>query len=252
MSHTFQCGDHAGLASYLYDECEPEERTAIAAHLARCVGCAEELEMLSGTRAQLASWRPPDAQLGFQVIRGQGSGARDQGSGARDQKVLRPARWVRQPLPAWAQAAAAIAIFGIGLWIGVARGSMNEASVTSATAPATAPAAVSASDLASLERRLRTEMAQLRNDTAASSPQRVGDAQLLARVRAMIEESELRQQRELALRTAEVVSDFDAQRRGDLARIERTFGQMEGTTGAQVEQQRQMLNYLMRVSQSGR
>ena len=58
------------------------------------------------------------------------------------------------------------------------------------------------------------------------------------------------QQRELALRTAEVVRDLDSQRRGDLARIERTFGQMEGTNNVQVEQQRQMLNYLMRVSQT--
>jgi hypothetical protein len=75
---------------------------------------------------------------------------------------------------------------------------------------------------------------------------------MLARVRALIQESEERQQRELALRTTEIVRDFDAQRRGDLVKIERTFGQMEGTTGVQVEQQRQMLNYLMRVSQGGR
>jgi hypothetical protein len=45
------------------------------------------------------------------------------------------------------------------------------------------------------------------------------------------------------------VRDFDAQRRVDLTKIERTLGQMDGTTGVEVEQQRQMLNYLMRVSQ---
>ena len=74
---------------------------------------------------------------------------------------------------------------------------------------------------------------------------------LLERVRSMIDESEQRQQKELALRTAEVMRDFDAQRRVDLTRIERTLGQIDGTTGAEVEQQRQMLNYLMRVSQRG-
>ena len=84
--------------------------------------------------------------------------------------------------------------------------------------------------------------------TSAASP---GEAQVLERVRAMIQESEQRQQRELALRTAEVVRDFDAQRRVDLTRIERTLGQMDGTTGVEVEQQRQVLNYLMRVSQRG-
>ena len=85
-------------------------------------------------------------------------------------------------------------------------------------------------------------------DTAVAAP---GDARILERVRAMIQDSEQRQQRELALRTAEVVRDFDAQRRDDLTRIERTMGQMDGTTGVEVAQQRQMLNYLMRVSQRG-
>jgi hypothetical protein len=47
------------------------------------------------------------------------------------------------------------------------------------------------------------------------------------------------------------VRDFDAQRSDDMARIERTIGQMDGTTGVEVAQQRQMLNYLMRVSQRG-
>ena len=62
-------------------------------------------------------------------------------------------------------------------------------------------------------------------------------------------ESEQRQQRLLALRTAELVNDFDSQRRVDLAQIQRTFGQIEGLTGAEVREQREMLNYLMRVSQ---
>jgi hypothetical protein len=74
---------------------------------------------------------------------------------------------------------------------------------------------------------------------------------VLERVRAMIDESEQRQRRELALRTTEMVRDFDAQRNDDLVRIERTIGQMDGTTGVEVAQQRQMLNYLMRVSQRG-
>jgi hypothetical protein len=109
---------------------------------------------------------------------------------------------------------------------------------------------VTAVELSALERRLRAEMSQMRNagGAAAAAP---ADAPILERVRAMIQESEQRQQRELALRTAEVVRDFDAQRSVDLTRIERTLGQMDGTTGVEVEQQRQMLNYLMRVSQRG-
>jgi hypothetical protein len=75
------------------------------------------------------------------------------------------------------------------------------------------------------------------------------EEQILGRVRTLIEESERRQQRELALRTAQVVRDFDSQRQADLAQIQSSFGQIEGLTGAEVREQRQMLDYLIRVSQ---
>jgi hypothetical protein len=71
----------------------------------------------------------------------------------------------------------------------------------------------------------------------------------LARVRTLIEESERRQQRELALRTAQLMRDVDSQRQVDLAQIQNSFGQIEGLTGAEVREQRQMLNYLIRASE---
>ena len=245
MSDTFQCGDTTALVGFLYDECEPAERRAIDAHVAVCPACAAELAALGSTRLQIAAWTPPEATLGFRIV-----------SEAPPSNVLRPARWWQQSLPAWAQAAAATLIFAAGLWLGIARGSApvddGVATVASAPAAATTSTSVSAVDLAALEGRLRTEMAQLRTatpQTAAGVPQTASDAQLLARVRALIEESEQRQQRELALRTAQVVRDFDIQRQVDLAQIQRTFGQMQGQTGAEVRDQREMLNYLMRVSQ---
>jgi hypothetical protein len=70
-------------------------------------------------------------------------------------------------------------------------------------------------------------------------------------VRELIAESEQRQQSQLALRTAQVVRDFDTQRRADLTQIQNSMGQIEGLTGAEAREQRQMLNYLMRVSQQG-
>ncbi|MBF8299852.1 MAG: hypothetical protein HW394_222 [Acidobacteria bacterium] len=252
MSHTFQCGENTALVSYLYDECEPAERAAIDAHVPRCAACAAELAALESARVQLASWTPPEADLGFQVVRPQGLG---------------PRAWLRQPLPMWAQAAAACLIFAAGLWLGVARGlgvvpglgvargsmpSGSPAVATTGAAPAAAPTAASPAELAALERRLRAEMTELRTVAANAStaaPQRMSEARLLARVRALLEESEQRQQRELALRTAQVVRDFDSQRRVDLAQIQRSFGQIEGLTGAEVREQRQMLNYLMRVSE---
>jgi len=120
---------------------------------------------------------------------------------------------------------------------------------TVGAANASAAAPITRADLVALEQRLRSEMSQphASNQNVAASP----DARILERVRAMIDESEQRQRRELALRSAELVRDFDAQRNVDLARIERTLGQIDGTTGVEVAQQRQMLNYLMRVSQRG-
>jgi putative zinc finger protein len=250
MSETFTCGDHGALVSYLYDECTPAERRAIAAHLVVCGACGEELIALGGTREQLATWTPPDAQLGFRIA-----------PETSKSNVLRPARWWRQPMPAWAQAAAAVVIFGTGMMLGAVRGVMQPADrglqgpaavrSTTAVAASTANAApITRADLVALEQRLRSEMSQTHatSQNAAASP---GDARILERVRVMIDESEQRQRRELALRSAELVRDFDAQRNVDLARIERTLGQMDGTTGVEVAQQRQMLNYLMRVSQRG-
>ena len=244
MKPSVVCGDHDALIAYLYGECDPEQRRAVSAHVAVCQVCAEELMALDGTREHLAQWVPPDVPLGFQMV--------SQADVARPAKVLTAQRWWGQPLPAWAQAAAALVIFGVGLSLGALRGSTTSPrQVAAATQPATRPAAstgaVSPSDLAALEQRLRTEIAQaqLVRAPGATSPA------MLERVRSMIDESEQRQQKELALRTAEMMRDFDAQRRVDLTRIERTLGQIDGTTGVEVEQQRQMLNYLMRVSQRG-
>jgi hypothetical protein len=93
-------------------------------------------------------------------------------------------------------------------------------------------------------------MAELRTATAAAvAPQGISEAQMLARMSALLEESERRQQRELALRTAQVARDFDSQRQTDLAQIQRNLGQIEGLTGAEVREQRQILDYLMRVSE---
>ncbi len=248
MSTTYQCGDNAALVTYLYDECEPDVRAAIAAHVAVCVACAAELASLESTRIQLASWSPPETDLGFAITRPQAPGPGPQGR-------LRPQAWFSRPLPAWMQLAAAAAIFAAGLSLGIVRGSLREtpSAVETAAVPAgaSAPAeGVTAASLDALERRLRDEMAQLHpSGPAPAAAQAPVDGQLLARVRTLIDDSERRQQRELALRTAQILRDFDSQRRVDLEQIQRNFGQIEGLTNAEVREQRQMLNYLMRVSQ---
>jgi hypothetical protein len=261
MSNTFQCGDNAALVTYLYDECEPDDRAAITAHIGVCAVCAAEIAALGSARLQLSSWTAPETDLGFVVVGTEASGRRLKGgwkspSPARAQsRAVRPGPWFRQPLPAWAHVAAACLIFGAGLSLGVLRGTMLDRTAPAqiaAVASSARTATVTAGDLSALEQRLRAEMAGLRvvsAGKAATVPTSGNSAEIMTQVRALIEESEQRQQRELALRTAQVVRDFDSQRRVDLAQIQRNFGQIEGLTGAEVREQRQMLNYLMRVSE---
>ena len=53
---------------------------------------------------------------------------------------------------------------------------------------------------------------------------------LLQRVRAMIDQSEQRQQRELALRLSQVAREVDTQHQADLLRIQQDFGQQQDAT----------------------
>jgi hypothetical protein len=256
MTLNYDCSNKEALVGYLYEECEPGERDNIAAHVALCARCAEELAALRATRGELAAWTPPETQLGFRIV----TDSHVASGVSQKDNILRPARWWQQPLPAWAQAAAAVVIFAAGAGLGALRSSSPEApsATTAAVTPASRDTAtVSAQDLAALEQRLRAELQQASSSAAPQSassgaPLATTPTATLQQVRALIAESEQRQQKELTLRTAEVIRDFDTQRRGDLARIQQTFGRLEGTTAAEVEQQRQTLNYLMRVSQTGR
>jgi anti-sigma factor RsiW len=246
MSVEFRCGDPAVLAGYLYDECDAAERAAVDAHLAVCASCAEELMALGATRTALASWTPPDAVLDFRVV-----SAHDEGDGdSAGSSILRPSRWWRRPMPAWAQVAAAVLIFAGGALLGMR--TAGQSAVLSAgvgvagTASAPGTAAVSTRDLAALEQRLRAEIGALRHTTTTEGPQvPSNEAAVLQRVRALLAESEERQQRELAFRLTQVIRDVDSQRRMDLSRIEQTFGQMEGFTRPELADQRQILNYLI-------
>jgi hypothetical protein len=68
-------------------------------------------------------------------------------------------------------------------------------------------------------------------------------------VRALLDESERRQQRELALRVAEVLRDVSTQRQADLVKIDRSLGAVQNNLGVEVMKQRQSLNLLYHASQ---
>ena len=104
-------------------------------------------------------------------------------------------------------------------------------------------------ELAALERTLRGELTAARVE-ATSTPAAGAPARDLSaeRVATLIEQSERRQRQELALRLAQLGRDLEVQRRSDLVRINQGLGQFEGRAGAEILRQRQMLDYIMRVS----
>jgi hypothetical protein len=254
MTLVMRCDDRERLVTYLYDDGSDDERAAVEAHLARCAECAAELAELRAVRASLADWQPPETALGFRIT--------------RDRREARTRSW--WPLPAWAQAAAAVLVLGAGAGLanleirydnqgltmrtGWARGSGSGEAIrsVSVTPPVTKPrtVAVTAQDLVALEDRLRAEFV---HSTRTSAPLPAGSGasshDLLQQVKALVAESEQRQQKELALRLSQVLTDVESQRRSDLVRIEQNMGQIEGFTGQEAVRQRELLNYLMRVSQ---
>jgi hypothetical protein len=114
--------------------------------------------------------------------------------------------------------------------------------------------AVSRTDLADVERRLRAEMGDLRDATRPTQAA-VSDEAIMRKVQALLEQSEERQRREFTLRSVELARDFETQRRVDLASVRETVGQLQGVTGAEIRQQREAIdriNNFIRVSQQGR
>jgi hypothetical protein len=173
MADSFHCGDNGALVAYLYDECDPGERAAIAAHLAVCSTCAAEVATLGATRQQLSAWAPPEAQLDFRLTAG----------------VSPAARWWSNPLPAWAQLAAAVVIFAFGIALGTV--------FTRTPAWATTPSP--ANDLAIAQTELKRLDQRVRNiESKSPVPVAMDDATREAMatfVRQEIYESELRNRR---------------------------------------------------------
>ena len=150
------CAEGERLIAFLYDEADAGARARMAAHLATCASCRAELDALAATRQELAAWAPPDVALDFQLpasagtgplLEGTGGAAPDGASGA----PAAPRRWWTQPLPAWAQMAAALAIFVAGL----AAGSFRERPPADIATLVATPRAVDRPEVSALETRLR-------------------------------------------------------------------------------------------------
>jgi hypothetical protein len=249
MSTRYTCDDGETLVAYLYDEIDPALRDDVARHLSGCERCRDEAAALGGVRRILSEWTPPAPPLRFTLV-----------SEAEASNVLRPRVPAWQTLPRWAQLAAAMLVLAVGAAVAnvEVRRDAQGWTVSTGWMPA-APAAVAPADaevrqaVARLEQSVRDLAARpavvqpAAAPAAADTAPAVPDAALIARVRAMLEASERRQEQQLAVRLTQLGQDFDIQRRADLVRIERGLGQLEGRTRAAVTEQGEMLNMIVRA-----
>jgi len=124
---------------------------------------------------------------------------------------------------------------------------------------ATAANAPWRTELQALERQLRMEMAAARQgggggdrvsatNAMAGDPSTPAEAAFMRRVQTLIDQSEVRQQQNLALRAAELSRDFDLQRRSDRVAMEQGFGRLNEMRVQDVAEQQRILNAI-RVSQ---
>jgi anti-sigma factor RsiW len=217
--------NHDALLDYLYEEGDAAERLAVATHLQECASCSVAVLEFQNVRGMLSGWTPPAAALGFRIVRDGSSEAPP------------PARhgWRRAWSPrGLAQAAAAIVVFAAGMAVSQLDVNYGDGALTvrtqsvapnvrttSITLPAQAGAGQSVSP---------DELERLRSLLDSGDPSPLDTERLLQRVRAMIDQSEQRQQRELALRLSQVAREVDTQHRADLLKIQQDFGQQQEAT----------------------
>ena len=262
MNRSPYCGDPGALVSYLYNDGSPEELAAIATHVQACDECTSELASLGDTRELLSVWSPPPAELGLTLSAPDALAVASASMATPSvAAVAAEVPWWRQSTPVWMQAVAATMVFAAGMSIGtVGRGTTPVP--PSATANATPPASgqavaalkgdsVSRSELAALERSLRSELTRLSPASApAQAPPvqtaaRIDDEALMKRIRALLTESEERQRGELALRTAQVMRDMEIQRKVDMATVQQDISKIQGVTGAELKRQGDLTNILI-------
>ena len=173
------CDERERLIGYVYDECDADERRAIASHLEECGTCRAEIGALRGVRQDLLAWEVPEPRSVWRPY-------------------IAPAvqPWYRQ-IPTWALAAAATVMFAVGLTGGLVANAFSSRPDAAATVAQVAPVSSDASELAEqrLFDRLRAELALA---VASRQPQAVpvsdtSHDQLMQRMNQIVSDSEQRQ-----------------------------------------------------------
>ena len=234
------CDSKELLVSFLYDEIDPAAKRQFQKHLTTCVDCRDELAELGATRAQIATWTPPGADLGFRMVREAESTKR---------------RWFEWS-PAWGFAAAAVMLLAIGAAIAnldirygsgglVVRTGWNHsvdlAQQSAATNVTPVDWKAQAAQLDRLDRRLRDLE---RNTSTRQSPVQNASTVDMSeqRMREIVGQSETRLQRAFVARLADLTREFDARRQLDLATIDQGMTRLQNTSGAELRQYRELVN----------
>jgi hypothetical protein len=234
------------LLEYLYDELPASDRLNVDRHLASCADCREEVNGLRGTRTHLASWAPPEPDLGFHVIRGAA-------------RVAPPARWWGRS-PAWGLAAAAVITLAVSAAIAnvevragsdgiVVRTGWNRATTAE---PVVLSNGVAPSEMARVEARVQELESRLSTRqggvvAASASVSRMSDAEIVRLVRQQVSESEQRQRGDLAHRILQVSRDVEVARRSDVDRLLTALRQQQGTIYDTSQRQKALEDHFMRV-----
>jgi len=236
----------AVLVAYLYDDIDAADRVAFDAHVTICEPCRTELARLRSVRGTLAQWAPPEpARTSFVNL---------------ESRIPKPtSRW--HAIPVWAQVAAAMLVLGASasvanLDVRYDRNGLSVRTGWSTPAPAVLPpvaqrtapdAAPWRAELTALQTELRSEIRQASQPVSVAA---MPEAEFRRRVRVLLDESERRQQNELALRLIEFQRDIGAQRQADLTKINQNLGYIQRDTYGELVKQREGVNYLLKVSQT--
>ena len=233
------CDSKEVLVSFLYDEIDPAAKREFQRHLSTCVECRDELAELGATRAQIATWTPPDADLGFRIVRATESPKR---------------RWFEFS-PAWGLAAAAVLLLAIGAAVAnvdirygsdglvVRTGWNHSVDVAQPSTAANVTPVDWKAEADQFDRRLR-DLERTISTRQGSAIQNASMSE--QRVRDIVGESETRQQRAFAARLADMTREFDARRQLDLATIDQGMTRLQNTSTAEVKQYREYLNRMVR------
>ncbi len=262
MTDANRCPEPDALLVLLYDdEGDPDERAALAAHLAGCAACAEFLDGLDATRGTLGAWHAPRLPLGFAMVRTTGQSPARRvlwggGLAAAAVLVLAAASGLAQLRITYDTSGFTIATGAAGAGA-VPPGTLTRAAaVDVATPPASDPAAANwvesaakadapwRADLELVATQLRSELARIEQEARSSRPaavamrvamptpppaaeRRLSDDELLARVQELLDRSEVRQQQNLALRVTELGRQFQLARQADIVQVEQTLTRIE-------------------------